>query len=145
MEDSDIILQNLFHLYITTISTTDPYNVISSYKDGISVCGVLYNTSQKVIIDMCKIIKEIASSCVSFESYVNILEKIMILAHRSRSYTLANSNQYKLLTFLKIFGSFLRSNNLIELICLADSFELYQSKHRVFYDDIKNIKKMYNI
>ena len=145
LSDSTNILQSFFHPYIATLCSSQPYNCIYSVHSGITINNTLYTTSKKMLIDLSKIVHKISTMSKSFDTFVNTLEKILILAHRSRHYSLSNANQYNLLKFLSYYGSNLEAQQLVELISLSDSVMICEEKFHKFSNELKKAKENLNL
>ena len=145
MNNINLIIQSFYHFYFQTISASEPYSCFNIFKNGITICGVVYITSNKFIMDLIKIGNEIYSNSVNFESFVNTVEKILILAQKGRQYQLSKPAEFKFLTYLSVIGPFLEAKCLIDIICLCYASKVSQKKDEQFYHDIKQIRQDYNI
>ena len=145
MVDSENILQTFFHSYFTTLCASPPFDTINTFVSGLTIEGVTYKSSRRMLTDVAKVVQNISNESSSFDSFVNTIEKMLLFAHRTRPYTVVKPNQHKLLSYLSIYGISLEPDNLLDLICVSDCITMCETKYKDFYSDLKTLKKNYNI
>ena len=145
MSDSDNILQTFFHTYITLLCSNQPFDIINTIKGGVLVDDRKYTTAKKFLTDLSKIVNNISNDAVSFDAFVHTIEKIMILAHKSRPYSLSKADHYKLLRFLNIYGTSMEAETLVELICMSDTLTICENKFQTFFKNLNQLKQNLSI